>query len=146
MKVEGNANPRRWAPEWIAVLTLAVAIIALGGGLFTSLNAMESRLRGDLQGMREDMRLMEARVREDMGSMEVASARTCDSMEEQIREDMGLMENRIREDMGSVEDRIREDVREVRADLGNLRERVTRLETRFDEEFPRGARSALELL
>ncbi len=113
MKVEDNASPRRWAPEWIAVLTLAVAIIALGGGLFTSLNAMESRLRGDLQEMREDMRLMEARVREDMGSME---------------------------------DRIREDVREVRADLGNLRERVTRLETRFDEEFPRGARSALELL
>ena len=124
MKVEDNASPRRWAPEWIAVLTLAVAIIALGGGLFTSLNAMESRLRGDLQEMREDMRLMEARVREDMGSME----------------------GRIREDMRLMEEQIREDVREVRADVGNLRERVTRLETRFDEEFPRGAPSALEVL
>ena len=49
MTVESNANRRRWAPEWIAVLTLAVAIVALGGSLFTSLNAMESRLRGDLQ-------------------------------------------------------------------------------------------------
>ena len=92
MKVEGNASPRRWAPEWIAVLTLAVAIVGLGGGMFTSLNAMEARLRADMRAM----------------------------------------ENRLREDM-----------REVRADLGNLRERLTRLETRFDEEFPRGAHSAL---
>ena len=135
MKVEGNASPRRWAPEWIAVLTLAVAIVALGGSLFTSLNAMETRLRGDLQEMREDMRAMEVRIRKDMGSMEA-----------RIREDMGSMEARIREDMGSMEVRIREDVREVRADLGNLRDRVPRLETRFDEEFPRGAHSALELL
>ena len=113
MKVEGNANPRRWAPEWIAVLTLAVAIVALGGSLFTSLNAMETRLRSDLQEMREDMRLMEAR----------------------IRQDMRLMENRIRED-----------VRENRADLGNLRERGTRLEVRFGEEFPRRAHCAVGLL
>lgn len=102
MTVGGNANSRRWAPEWIAVLTLAVAIVALGGSLFASLNAMEARLRGDLQEMREDMRAMEARVREDM--------------------------------------------REVRADLGTVRERVTRLEARFDEEYPRRTHSALELL
>ena len=102
MTLESKAHPRRWAPEWIAVLTLAVAIGGLGGGMFTSLNAMEARLRADVQIIREDMRAMENRLREDM--------------------------------------------REVRADLGNLRERVTRLETRFDEEFPRGAHSALDLL
>ena len=146
MKVEGNASPRRWAPEWIAVLTLAVAIVALGGSLFSSLNAMETRLRGDLQEMREDMRLMEARIREDMRLMDDRIREDMGSMEDRIREDMGLMENRIREDLGSVEARIREDVREVRADVGILRERVTRLETRFDEEFPRGTHSALELL
>ena len=113
MTVEGNANRRRWAPEWIAVLTLAVAIVALGGSLFASLNAMEARLRGDLQAMREDMRAMEVRIREDMRSSEA---------------------------------RIREDMREVRSDLGTVRERVARLEARFDEEYPRRTRSALELL
>ena len=146
MKVEGNASPRRWAPEWIAVLTLAVAIVALGGSLFTSLNAMEVRLRSDLREMREDMRLMEtriredmrsmeARIREDMASMEAGIREDMASMEAGIREDMASMEAGIRKDMGSMEDRIREDMREVRADLGNVRERVTRLETRFDEEF-----------
>lgn len=65
MKVEGNASPRRWAPEWIAVLTLAVAIVGLGGGMFTSLNAMETRLRADMQVIREDMQ----EVRADVGSL-----------------------------------------------------------------------------
>ena len=124
MTVEGNANRRRWAPEWIAVLTLAVAIVALGGSLFASLNAMEARLRGDLQEMREDTRVMEVRIREDMRSLEA----------------------RVRGDMRSSEARIREDMREVRADLGTVRERVTRLEARFDEEYPRRTHSAMELL
>ena len=107
MTVESNGHPRRWAPEWIAVLTLAVAILALGGGLFASLSSMEGRIR-------EDMRAMESR----------------------IREDMVMQEERIREDMEAGENRIREDVRELRGDVGTLRERVTRLEVRFDEEFP----------
>ena len=37
-------------------------------------------------------------------------------------------------------------MREVRADLGTVRERVTRLEARFNEEYPRRPHSALELL
>ena len=49
MTNESNARPRRWAPEWIAILTLAVAIIALGGGLFAALNAMEIRIREDVR-------------------------------------------------------------------------------------------------
>ena len=114
MTVESNGHPRRWAPEWIAVLTLAVAILALGGGLFASLSSMEGRIREDMRAMREDMRAMESR----------------------IREDMVMQEERIREDMEAGENRIREDVRELRGDVGTLRERVTRLEVRFDEEFP----------
>ena len=74
-----DGHPRRWAPEWIAVLTLAVAIVALGGGLFASMNGMEGR---------------------------------------------------IREDMRAMEDRIREDIREIRGDVGVLRERVSRLDER----------------
>ena len=74
-----DGHPRRWAPEWIAVLTLAVAIVALGGGLFASMNGMEGR---------------------------------------------------IREDMRAMEDRIREDIREIRGDVGALRERVSRLDER----------------
>ena len=97
----GSTHHRRWAPEWIAVLTLAVAIIALGGGLFASLNAMEGR----------------------------------------ISDDMRAMENGIREDMRAIESGIREEVRELRGDVGTLRERVSRLEVRFDEEFPPRAAS-----
>ena len=59
MTDEHNVRPHRWAPEWIAVLTLAVAIVALGGGLFTTLNAIETRIR-------EDMGAMETRIREDV--------------------------------------------------------------------------------
>ena len=114
MTDRSSGPPRRWAPEWIAVVTLAVTIVALGGGLFASLNAMEVRIR-------DDMRLMENRIREDMGTMEI-----------RIREDMATM----REGMRSMEHRIREDMRELRGDMGTLRERVTRLESRFDEEFP----------
>lgn len=135
MTVESNANRRRWAPEWIAVLTLAVAIVALGGSLLASLNAMEARLQGDLQELSEAMRAMEEGLREDMRSSEA-----------RVREDMKSSETRVREDMKLMEDRLREDMREVRADLGTVRERVARLEARFDEEFPRRTHSALDLL
>lgn len=73
MADRNDMRPRRWAPEWIAVLTLAVAIVALGGALFASLNAMETRIR-------EDMRAMETRIREDM---------------RELRGDFGLMRERV---------------------------------------------------
>ena len=47
----------------------------------------------------------------------------------------GLMLNgqgQIREDMRAMEIRIRKDVRELRGDVGELRERVSHLEGRFD--------------
>ena len=132
--------PRRWAPEWIAVLTLAVAIVALGGGLLASLNAMEGRIRAD-------MRQMEGRIRDDMAPMEQHIREDMTTMERHIREDMAGMDTRIRADMAGVDSRIRadmvlrergirEDVRELRGDVGLLRERVARLEARFDDEFP----------
>ena len=54
------------------------------------------------------------------------------NVQAQVRDDMGAMETRIREDMGAMEVRIREDVRELRGDVGELRERVSHLEGRFD--------------
>lgn len=91
MTGECSAQPRRWAPARISVLTLALAIVALECGVFVSLDGMEERLRADMRAM---------------------------------------------------ENRIREDLRELRGDLNMSREReshfderVSRLETRFDEEF-----------
>ena len=55
---------------------------------------------------------------------------------------MALREERIRKDMGAGENRMREDVYELRGDVGTLRERVMRLEVRFDEEFPPRTASA----
>lgn len=54
------------------------------------------------------------------------------NVQAQVRDDMRAMETRIREDMGAMEVRIREDVRELRGDVGELRERVSHLEGRFD--------------
>ncbi len=54
------------------------------------------------------------------------------NVQAQVREDMRAMETRIREDMGAMEVRIREDVRELRGDVGELRERVSHLEGSFD--------------
>ena len=125
MKVESNAHPRRWAPEWIAVLTLAVAIVGLGGGMLTSLNAMEVRLRGDMQVIREDMRSMESRLREDM---------------REIRSEVGVLGERVTR----LDERVSQlDERVSRLDrrVSHLDERVLRLETRFDEEFPPGSAS-----
>ena len=54
------------------------------------------------------------------------------NLQVQVRDDMHAMETRIREDMAVMERRIREDVRELRGDVGELRERVSHLEGRFD--------------
>ena len=54
------------------------------------------------------------------------------NVQAQVRDDMRAMETHIREDMGAMEVRIREDVRELRGDVGELRERVSHLEGRFD--------------
>ena len=91
MTDRSSGPPRRWAPEWIAVVTLAVTIVALGGGLFASLNAMEVRIR-------DDMRSMENRLREDMATMREGMR----SMEHRIREDM----RELRGDMGTLRERV----------------------------------------
>jgi len=70
---QSSGHRRRWAPEWIAVLTLAMAILALGGGMFASLHAMETRIR-------EDMRAMEHRIREDV---------------RELRGDVGMLRERV---------------------------------------------------
>ena len=62
------------------------------------------------------------------------------NMQGQIREDMRSVETRLREDMELMEARLREDMREVRSDVGKLRERVSRLEGRL---VPSDAPSAL---
>ena len=85
------------------LLTVLGAVLAIGVGLAGLILNVQAQVR-------EDMRAMETR----------------------IREDMGVMEMRIREDMGVMEVRIREDVRELRGDVGELRERVSHLEGRFD--------------
>ena len=124
MTDRSSGHPRRWAPEWIAVATLAVAIVALGGGLFASLNAMEVRIR-------DDMRSMENRIREDMATMRGDMR----SMEHRIREDM----RELRTDVGTLRERVtRLDERVSRLDdrVSRLDDRVLRLESRFDEEFP----------
>ncbi len=62
----------------------------------------------------------QGQVREDMGTMET-----------RLREELMAMETRIIKDLDRRETRIREDVRELRGDVGELRERVSHIEGRF---------------
>ena len=109
-----DSQPRRWAPEWIAVLTLAVTIIALGGAMLASMHAMETRIR-------DDMRAMEFRIREDTG---------------EIRRDIGMLRERV----SSLDEKVTgldNKVAKLDEKVAGLDRRVSRLEARFDEEFPR---------
>ena len=104
-----------WSPELLTVLGAVLAVgVALGTLIFTGLNQV-----------RKDMSAVEARLREDMRTMEA-----------RIREDMGTTETRIREDMGAMEGRLREDTRELRGDVGLLRERVSTMEGRLSGDDP----------
>ena len=53
---------------------------------------------------------------------------------DQVRADMHAMEERIRKDMHVMEGRLREDTRELRGDVGQVRERVSRLEGRLTRD------------
>ena len=119
---QSTARNHGWSPE---LLTVLGAVLAIGVGLAGLILNVQAQVR-------EDMRAMETRIREDMGTIEMRIREDMGVMEMRIREDMGVMETRIREDMGVMEVRIREDVRELRGDVGELRERVSHLEGSFD--------------
>ena len=113
-----NSNGRRgsgsgWSPELLTVLGAVLAVgVALGTLIFTGLDRVRS-----------DMQTMETRLREDMQTMET-----------RLREDMQTIEARLREDMQTMEGRLREDTRELRGDVGQVRERISRLEGRQAED------------
>ena len=111
-----------WSPE---LLTVLGAVLAIGVGL--------AGLMLNFQGqIREEIRSLETRLREDMGAMEIRLREDMGAMETRLLEDMDRREARIREDMRGGEARIRDDVRELRNDVGEIRERVSHLEGRFD--------------
>ena len=96
-----------WSPELLTVLGAVLAVgVALATLIFTGLDQM-----------RADMHAMEERIRKDMHVMEG-----------RLREDMQTMEVHLRKDMQTMEGRLREDTRELRGDVGQVRERVSRLE------------------
>ena len=116
---EKAARSSGWSPE---LLTLLGAVLAIGVGL--------AGLMFSFQGQaREDIRAVEIRLRDDMGTMET-----------RLREEMKAMETRIISDLDRREARIREDIRELRGDVGELRERVSHIEGRFVPEDTRAPR------
>ena len=106
-----------WSPE---LLTVLGAVLAIGVGLAGLILNVQAQVRDDMRAIETHIHAMETRIREDMSAMEAG-----------IRGDMSAMETGIRRDMGAMEVRIREDVRELRGDVGELRERVSHLEGRF---------------
>ena len=102
-----NSNGRRGSGSgWSPeLLTVLGAVLAVGVALGTLI----------FTGL--------AQVRADMHAMEV-----------RLREDMRTIEARLREDMQTMEGRLREDTRELRGDVGQVRERISRLEGRQAED------------
>ena len=100
------------SPGWSPeLLTLLGAVLAIGVGL--------AGLMFSFQGQaREDIRAVETRLREEMKAMET----------------------RIISDLDRREARIREDIRELRGDVGALRERVSHIEGRFVPKDTRAPR------
>ena len=138
---EVAARSHGWSPE---LLTLLGAMLAIGVGLAGLMFSFQGQVRDDIRTvetrLREDMGTMETRLREDMGAMETRLRGEMKAMETRLIEDLNRREKRIREDMRTGETRIREDVRELRGDVGELRERVSRIEGRFvpgDASTPR---------
>ena len=129
---EGAARSHGWSPE---LLTLLGAMLAIGVGLAGLMFSFQGQVREDMRTMetrlREDMGTMETRLREDMGTMETRLREDMKTMETRLREEMKAMETRIIKDLDGREARIREDVRELRGDVGELRERVSYIEGRF---------------
>ena len=127
---EMAARSHGWSPE---LLTLLGAMLAIGVGLAGLMFSFQGQIR-------EDIRTLESRLREDMKTMETRLRGEMQAMETRLIEDMNRREIRIREDMRMGEARIREDVRELRGDVGELRERVSHIEGRFvpgDTSAPR---------
>ena len=120
-----------WSPE---LLTVLGAVLMIGVGLAGLMLNMQGQIR-------EDMRLLETRLRADMELMETRLRTDMELMETRLRTDMELMEKRLREDMGVMETRLREDMREIRSDVGKLRERVSHLEGRLELKDAPAARS-----
>lgn len=102
-----NSNGRRGSGSgWSPeLLTVLGAVLAVGVALGTLM----------FTGL--------SQVRSDMHAMEV-----------RLREDMQTIEARLREDMQTMEGRLREDTRELRGDVGQVRERISRLEGRQAED------------
>ena len=125
-----HARSHGWSPE---LLTLLGAMLAIGVSLAGLMFNFQAQVR-------EDIRTLETRLREDMKTMETRLRGEMQAMETRLIEDMNRREVRIREDMRMGEARIREDVRELRGDVGELRERVSHIEGRFvpgDTSAPR---------
>lgn len=101
-------NGSSWSPELLTVLGAVLAVgVGLGALIFTGLD----HVRQDIQVVRADVRTMETRLRTEMHAIEI----------------------RLREDMQTMEGRLREDTRELRSDVGQVRERVSNLEGRRAE-------------
>ena len=121
-----------WSPE---LLTLLGAVLAIGVGLAGLMFNFQGQVREDMGTMetrlRGDMGMMETRLREELMAVETRLHGEMKAMEMRIIKDLDRRETRIREDMRTGEARIREDVRELRGDVGELRERVSHIEGRF---------------
>ena len=138
---EVRARSHGWSPE---LLTLLGAMLAIGVGLAGLMFSFQAQVRDDIRAvearLREDMGKMETRLRGEMKTMETRLRGEMKAMETRIIEDLNRRELRIREDMRTGEARIREDVRELRGDVGELRERVSHIEGRFVPGDPSASR------
>ena len=82
-----NNNIKAGLPNWLDGRTMAVlaALVALGGIAQTSQYAMEQRLSGDIDDLRDEVRTELDKVREELRT-EI----------DKVRDDMGKLDGRLR--------------------------------------------------
>ena len=124
----GRRNNHGWSPE---LLTLLGAMLAIGVGLAGLMFNFQGQVREDIRQVRNEIHALETRLRGEMTALETRLPEEIKAMETRLIEDMDRREARMREDMRTGESRIREDVRELRGDVGELRERISHIEGRL---------------
>ena len=108
--------------------TIIVSTIAIGTLIVLQHDSMRGDARDQIGALRTDMNSQFEAVRSDTDSRFAALRSDTDRQIDTLRGDTGGRFGALRSDMNSQFEAVRGDMREIRVDLGDVRERVARIE------------------
>ena len=108
--------------------TIIVSTIAIGTLIVLQHDSMRGDARDQIGALRTDMNSQFEAVRSDTDSRFAALRSDTDRQIDTLRGDMNSRFGALRSDMNSQFEAVRSDIREIRGDIGDLSERVARIE------------------